>query len=380
MDISNKVPPITSIIDCFSDLEDLRAVERTLHKLIDIIVISVCAVICGANTWKAIEAFAYAKQDWLEEFLELPNGIPSHQTFGRVFSLIPAPVFHGCFMQWVNWAKIKTKEEVIAFDGKTSRRSRDRRNDKKALHLINAFACSNGLTIGQYKTPDKTNEIKAIPPLLKTLEISGCIVTIDAMGTQKGIANLIKLRGADYVLAVKGNQGKLHNKMKNLFKAANEKEYENMVVKEKRTIEGDHDRVEERIYTILPLMYLFGFKKIWNGLQTYVKVENRIYCNGKETTETRYFISSLPLKKSHKIAQAIRQHWHVENRLHWRLDVVFREDESRVRRGYASENFSLLRKIVLNQLDKSKAFNAGKEIQRLYAGWSQTYLKQLIGF
>ncbi len=380
MDITNNVSPITSIIDCFADLDDPRVEGRTLHKLIDIIVISVCAIICGANTWKAIAAFAYAKEEWLERFLELPNGIPSHKTFGRVFSLIPAISFHECFMQWVNWAGCKTQGEVVAIDGKTSRRSRDRRNDKKALHLINAFACSNGLTIGQYKTPDKTNEIKAIPPLLKTLEISGCIITMDAMGTQKGIANLIKLRGADYVLAAKGNQGRLHKKLKNLFKAADEKEYNAMVFKEQKTIDGDHGRVEERFYTVLPLMYLFSFKKFWKGLQTFIRVENRVYNNDEESIETRYFISSLPLKSTSKIVQAIRQHWQVENRLHWRLDMIFREDESRVRRGYASENFSLLRKMVLNLLDKHRVFNAGKQIQRLYAGWSNRYLKQLIGF
>lgn len=275
---------------------------------------------------------------------------------------------------------MKTQGEVIAFDGKTSRRSRDKRNGKKALHLINAFACSNGLTIGQCKTPDKTNEIKAIPSLLKTLEISGCIITMDAMGTQRGIANLIKLRGADYVLALKGNQGKLHKKVKNLFTFADKSNYKSMVFTETKTIDGDHDRVEERTYTILPLMYLFKFKKIWNGLQTFVQVENKIYSGGKTETETRYFISSLHLKLSKKIVKAIRMHWHVENRLHWGLNMIFREDESRVRRGFAGENFSLLRKMVLNLLDKAKTFNAGKQIQRLYAGWNNQYLTQLIGF
>ena len=203
---------------------------------------------------------------------------------------------------------------------------------------------------------------------------------MDAMGTQKGSANLIKLQGADYVLAVKGNQGKLHKKVVKLFESANEKNYGAMVYKETKTIEGDHGRVEERTYTVLPLMYLYSFKKIWRGLQTFIKVESRVYQNGEETNVSRYYISSLPLKKVKKITQAIRQHWHIENRLHWRLDVIFREDESRIRRGYAGENISMIRKMVLNILDRETTFNAGKEIQRLYAGWSNNYLQQVIGF
>ena len=380
MDATRNCAPITSIVDCFIDLEDPRVVERTLHKLIDIVVVTICAVISGANTWKAVEAFGYAKYEWLGNFLELPNGVPSHQTFGRVFSRIRPLYFHNCFMEWVNWAHIKTEGTIINFDGKTSRRSRDKNRRPTALHLINAFATANGICIGQYKTPDKTNEIKAIPPLLKMLEISGCIITMDAMGTQKGIANLIRLQGADYVLAVKGNQGNLHKKINNIFEAANEQKFNAMVFKEEKTLDGDHGRVEERTYQILPLMYLFSFKKIWKDLQTFIKVENRVYENGKETINTHYYISSLPLKRAKEIVPAIRQHWHVENKLHWRLDIIFREDESRVRRGYAAENLSLIRKMCLNILDSQKKFNAGKEIQRLYAGWSNDYLSQVVGF
>ncbi len=380
MDAINNNSPITSIIDCFTDLEDPRVVERCLHNLIDIIVITICGVLCGANTWKAVEAFGYAKYEWLSDFLELPNGIPSHQTFGRVFSIIKASYFHDCFMQWVNWSQIKTNGEIINFDGKTSRRSRDKNRRPTALHLINAFATANGICIGQHKTPDKTNEIKAIPPLLKALEISGCIITMDAMGTQKGIANLIRLKEADYVLAIKGNQGNLHKKIKRLFELAAKQEFNAMVYKECDTLDGDHGRVEERRYQFLPLMYLFDFKRNWRDLQTFIQVESNVYENGEEKTRIHYYISSLPLKRYQEIRQAIRQHWHVENKLHWRLDIIFREDESRVRRGYAGENFSLIRKLCLNILDKQKTFKAGKEIQRLYAGWSNDYLQQVIGF
>lgn len=379
MDANKKIHTLSSVIDCFSELEDPRVEGRIDHKLIDIIVIAVCAVLCGAETWTGVEAFGYAKYKWLKRFLELPQGIPSDQTFSRVFSLIPADTFLECFLKWVNWARFKTKDEVIAIDGKTLRGSHHRRIGKQAIHLVNAFATANGLVIGQQKTEEKSNEIKAIPPLLKKLEISGCIVTIDAMGCQKGIANLIRLREADYVLAVKGNQGRLHKKIGRLFEEAKKNNFDAMVYKTDKTIDGDHGRVEERSYTLLPLMYLFGFKKIWKDLQTFIKVESCVYENQEEKISVRYYISSLPLKKAKNMMTAIRRHWHVENRLHWCLDVVLREDNCRVRKGYAGENFATLRKLVLTILRRDQTYKGGLQIKRFYAACNDRYLQQLAG-
>lgn len=380
MDANKELHTLTSVIDCFSELDDPRVEGRTLHKLIDIIVITICAVACGAETWSGIEAFGYAKQAWLKGFLELPHDIPSDQTFARVFSLIPAEAFLECFMRWVNWSRLKTQEEIVAIDGKTLRGSHHHRMGKKAIHIVNAFATANSLVIGQQKVDDKSNEIKAIPPLLKKLELTGCIVTIDAIGCQKGIANLIQLQKADYVLAVKANQGQLHKKIIHLFEEAEKQKFNAMVFKEEKQVDGDHGRIEQRTYTILPLMYLFAFKRIWKGLQNFIKVESHVYQNNNRfSTSIRYYISSLPWKKTNKIIDAIRHHWHVENRLHWCLDVIFREDSCRIRKGYADQNFALLRKLVLNLLRRDKTFRAGLHIKRSYAAWNQDYLQQVVG-
>lgn len=379
MDANKYLHTLTSAVDCFSSLEDPRVEGRCDHLLIDIIVLTICAVVCGAETWTGIQAFGYAKYDWLKTFLRLPNGIPSDQTIARVFSLIPAQAFLDCFLLWVNWSELKTAGEVVAIDGKTLRRSHHKRIGKKAIHLVNAFATANGIALGHHKIDEKSNEIKAIPPLLKNLELNGCIVTMDAMGCQKGIANLIRLREADYVLAVKGNQGKLHKKLIQLFDQAKGIEYEAMVYKENKAVEGDHGRVEERTYKFLPLMYLFHFKKIWKDIQTFVKVEGTVYRQGEEKKETRYYISSLPWNKTEKIRMAIRQHWHVENRLHWCLDVVFREDSCRIRKGYADQNFATLRQLVLNMLRRDNTFKGGLQNKRHYAAWNNDYLQKVVG-
>ena len=379
MDANKSLHTITSVINCFSDIEDPRVEGRTTHKLIDILVLTVCAAICGAQTWKSIEAFGYAKEGWLRTLLELPGGIPSDQTISRVFSLIHPDDFQSCFMEWTGWEELKTPEEIVAIDGKTLRRSHNKRLGKKAIHIVNAFATKKGISIGQEKTDEKSNEIKAIPILLKKLDLSGCIVTIDAMGTQKGIANLVRLKGADYVLAVKGNQGKLHKKISCLFNQAEEKQFKSMVFKDKKTVDGEHGRVEERTYTFLPLMYLFEFKKVWKDLQTVVRVESCVYKNGEERKEVRYFISSLAWSKVDKISEAIRCHWHIENRLHWCLDVIFKEDDCRIRRDYADQNFATVRQLVLNMLRRDTNFKAGLEIKRNYAAWNDLYRKQLLG-
>ncbi len=381
MDISKEQFARLPVFECFGSLEDYRKQGRTKYSLIEIIIISICAILCGAQGWTQVERFGLEKEEWLKTFLSLPHGIPAHDTFGDVFAMISPVKFRECFMKWISRVSEITKGEIIAIDGKTLRRSHDRRRGKESVHLVNAFAVKNGLFLAHEKVDNKSNEIKAIPKLLKLLEIKGCIITMDAMGCQKGIANLIKEREGEYVLAVKGNQGKLHETIEKTFTKANILQYEPMVYKNNETVEKDHGRVEQRSYCFLPLMYIHKFKKHWKGLQTIVEVESRIYSKGQEKIEKRYYISSLELKKYEIITEAIRKHWHVENRLHWCLDVSLREDECRVRRENGAENFSLLRKFTLN------TFRLKEEVRResignlrFKAALNSNFLAQLIGF
>ncbi len=257
------------IISCFSLLEDPRVIGRTKHKLVEIIVIAICAIICGARHWNQIAVFGELRRDWFNTFLELPNGIPSKYTFGRVFSLLDPECFQECFMAWTKEVSKISSGEVVAIDGKTLRKSFHKEAGKEALHIVNAFAVNNGITLGSIKVPDKSNEIKGIPVLLKMLKLTGCIVTIDAMGTQKGIAKLIRMKGANYVLALKKNQGKLHKKVSTLFEKAEQLHYRSMVYKVHTTQEYDHSRIEQRTYRILPIMYLHDFTKDWKDIQRY---------------------------------------------------------------------------------------------------------------
>ena len=264
-----------SIQKNFASLEDPRILLKTAHKLIDIIIIAICAVICGADTWAQIEEFGKTRVEWFESFLELPNGIPSHDTFGRIFSLISAKLFQACFQQWINEVFQITAGQVIPIDEKTARRSHNKRSNKAAIHMVHAWAATNGLLLGQVKTEEKSNEITAIPELLKLLEIKGCIVTIDAMGTQRNIAEEIIEKEADYILAVKGNQPTLKKSIKNTFEAALENNFDNMEHSEHQTIEKNHGREEVHTCYVLPILYLLSseeFKKKWKGLKSIVLI------------------------------------------------------------------------------------------------------------
>jgi len=373
-------PEITlSIIKNFESLEDPRIFLKTEHKLIDIIVIAICAVICGAEAWTHVEEFGKVNYEWLKQFLELPNGIPSHDTFARVFAVIKAANFQKCFSSWIKEVFTLTEGQVIAIDGKTLRRSHDKKNNKSALHMVHAWSTANGVLLGQVKSKEKSNEITAIPELLDMLVLKGCIVTIDAMGCQKKIAEKIYNNGADYILAVKDNQGNLKEALEKTFNIAREKNFETMVYDYHQTVDGDHGRVETRNYYVLPLMYLFSFQLKWKGLQSLILVENERLnkSTGIKTTEKRYYISSLKASAS-KIAAAARQHWSVENNLHWCLDVGFREDECRVRIGDAAENFSLLRRIALMMLKKETTSKGGIHAKRLKCGWDRSYLLKVL--
>lgn len=383
MDITNENKEnLGSIFACFGNLKDPRVVGRTDHNLLEIIVVSVCAIISGARCWTEIRAFGLEKYTWLKKFLTLKNGIPSHQTLSRVFSLIPAEQFQACFIAWMEQVSERTKGEVVAIDGKSLRRSHARHKGQRAIHMVNAFATANGLALGHCEVPEKSNEIKGIPKLLKVLELQGCIVTMDAMGTQKGIAKLIRLRGADYVLALKANHGRLHKKVKNLFEQADKRQYENMMYQDEQTFDYGHGRIETRTYRVLPLMYLQYFvKRDWQDLQTFIEVtREREELNGEHTIKKHYYISSLPLKEAKAACGAIRLHWHVENRLHWNLDVTFREDECRIRRGFAARNFATLRQFVLNSLRQENSYKGSLQSKILKAAWNTNYLAKVVGF
>jgi predicted transposase YbfD/YdcC len=294
-----------SIIRYFEPLEDPRILLKTAHKLIDIIVIAICAVISGADKWTQVEAFGHAREEWFKQFLALPHGIPSHDTFGRVFSRIQAKQFLACFQQWIQAVFEISEGQVVAIDGKTLRRSYDKPSKKAALHMIHAWASANGVLLGQLKTQEKSNEITAIPELLAMLKLKGCIVTLDAMGCQKKIAEQIHQQQADYVLAVKENQGQLKTALANLFASSRQRQFEAMVYSQYETVEKAHGQIEKRTCYVLPLMYLHAFKLKWKGLQSLVLVESEKDNGQVNTIEQRYYISSLKMDAM-RMAQVVR--------------------------------------------------------------------------
>lgn len=363
----------------FSSLTDPRKeTQNKRHKLGDILVLTLLAVICGADSWVEVEEFGDAKVEWLSTFLELPHGIPSHDTLGDVFARLSTREFESCFLNWINALVKVSGGDIIPIDGKTLRRSHNKKDGKSAIHVISAWSNRNQLVLGQYKVDEKTNEITAIPELLKALDITGSTVTIDAMGCQKKIAEQIQKQGGDYVLAVKENQGKLYEKVTTLFSRAQELQYESMWYKQNETVDKGHGRIESRRYIVLPVMYLHEFKRDWTGLQSIAMVESKRQIDDKVSIEKRYYISSLK-PDAEIIGHAIRQHWGVENQLHWCLDISFREDECRVRTGNAAGNFSIIRHIALNLLKQEKTAKVGLKIKRSKAGWDHRYLARILG-
>ncbi|RME58222.1 ISAs1 family transposase [Candidatus Parcubacteria bacterium] len=366
----------------FRELQDPRIDRTKLHKLIDILVIAICAVICGADTWEDIAAFGEAKKAWFEKFLELPNGIPSHDTFNRVFNRLDPQQFERCFMRWINAASDLIAGQVIAMDGKLLRRSHDNGIGKAAIDMVSAWADSNRLVLGQIKVNDKSNEITAIPQLLKALEVSGCIVTIDALGCQTEIAETIVDQGADYVLALKENQGRLYEDVKLLFDDLESSDYRAYSYDHVRTVNKDHGRMEIReCWTISDpeiLCHLRGSEK-WKHLKTVSRIRSQRQVGDKQSTEDRYHIASIC--GAQRVLHAARSHWGIENKLHWVLDIAFDEDRHRLRKGHGPENFAILRHIALNLLKHETSLKRSIKGKRLVAGWNEDYLlKILSGF
>jgi len=356
----------------FAPLKDPRIERTKRHQLLDIIILALCGIICGAESWVEIVEFGRAKLTWLKQYLPLPNGIPSHDTFGRVFARLDPQAFQACFLQWVQAMSVVTQGEIVAIDGKTLRRSFDRAAGQHPLHLVSAWACKNRLVLGQWKTADHSNEITAIPQLLRLLDLAGCVVTVDALGTQKSIAQDITTAEADYVLALKGNHETAFEEVR-LF-------LDDWATAHppRETVDKDHGRLEVRRAWLSSDITWFQEHTAWPGLTTFGMVEAQRTVQGQVQTQRRYYLSSLREAELPRFAEAVRAHWSIENSVHWTLDVCFDEDQSRVRKHHAPENLALLRRMAFNLLKRETSRQGGIKVRRLRAACDTDYLAQLL--
>ena len=363
-----------SIFHHFATVTDPRINRQKKHQLPDIFFITLCAVISGADNWVMIEAFGKAKEDWFTEQLNLQHGIPSHDTFGDVFAAIDNEQFSRCFSNWVADLAELTSGEVIAIDGKTVRRSVDKASAKAAIHMVSAWAQQNSLVLGQVKVDEKSNEITAIPELLKQLDLTGTVVTIDAMGCQTTIAEQIIEQQGDYVLSLKGNQGNLHDDVKTWFTSTLAPSVGAV------DIDSGHGRIETRSVRVSnDIEWLQERHPNWSGLRSIIAVTATRELKDKTETETRYFISSLDGTDPARLGKAVRAHWSVENNLHWVLDVAFDEDQNRTRVGNSAANLAVIRHVALNLIKNEKSSKVGVKTKRAKAGWDNQFLLKILG-
>jgi len=367
------------LLRVFDELEDPRVERNKLHRLTDILAITLLAVICGADEWTEIELFGQSKLDWLRTFLQLPHGIPSHDTFGRVFSRLDPQQLELCFQKWMNALARRSGGELIALDGKTLRRSFDQANQKAAIHMVSAWSQANHLVLGQVATDAKSNEITAIPKLLKMLDITDSVVTIDAMGCQKAIARQIVEQQGHYVLQVKGNQETLHSLVKGTFDELTHRGIPGAPYAFHEEVDSGHGRVETRRIWTTEWTDWYPRHKDWAGLRSFVCVESERTINGHTSIDRRYYISDLDGRDARTMLGYVRGHWGIENQLHWSLDVTFREDTLRQRVGHSAENLSRIRRLALNLLRRDKTCKNGLKGKRLKACLKQDYLLRIIG-
>lgn len=364
----------------FAALQDPRHGNALQHTLLDIVVISICATICGADGWTEVASWGQSSEAWLRTFLVLPHGIPSHDTFGRLFARLDPKVFRRCFLSWVRAISKLSQRRLLAVDGKTVRRSHDRTHGCAAIHMVSVWAQANRLVLGQTKVNEKSNEITAIPELLRWLELAGCIVTIDAMGCQTEIAQLVVQQGGDYLLAVKENQPRLYQDLRDVFSDPQQPSRRDPTHGYARQVDKGHGRIEIReCWTVSDpavIAYVTD-RQPWSTLRTVARVRAERRVADQTTVEDRLYISSLEHDAA-LVLQAARGHWSIENSLHWVLDIAFREDESRVRTDHAPENLAVIRHMALNLLRAETTLKVGVKAKRMRAGWDRDYLLKVL--
>ena len=362
-----------SILPFLENISDPRVDRTKKHLLSDILAITICAVICGAEGWEDIEIYGEANEQWLRTFLELPHGIPSHDTLARVFAKLEPLEFQNAFQAWIKNIQTSSSRQVIAIDGKTLRHSFDTAAQKSAIHMVSAWAADSGIVFGQIKVAEKSNEITAIPNLLNTIEIKGNIITIDAMGCQKEIAKLITQKEGDFIFSLKGNQGNLHEGVKQEFEIINLKKLESSNATFFKSVDADHGRIETRECYLISAINCPDLIADWAGIKSFGMIISTREIGDKVSTETRYFVTSI-IANAEEFGKSVRQHWGIENSLHWVLDVTFREDACRIRKDNAAENFAIVRHIALNLAKMEKSHKRGIRAKRLLAGWDKNYL------
>lgn len=376
--MSNKIVAIVQ--EHFGELEDPRRTYLNDHPLINILTITLCAVVAGAEGWTDVENFGKQKQAWLSQYLDLENGIPSHDTLGRVFARLDPRSFRQSFLSWVQAVFEVTEGQVLAIDGKKLRRSHNKTLGKEAISMVSAWATANHLVLGQVKVKSKSNEITAIPALLAILDLTGCIVTIDALGTQTEIAQQIVDQGGDYLLPVKENQKQLYEDIELFFKLAQQNDFAKVTHTYHRTVNGGHGRIEVRQCWAISGADSLAFLRsdgLWSQLQCIVMIQSERRIQENVSSQTHYFITSLS-NDARAILAAKRAHWGIENGLHWVLDVAFREDDSRVRHGNADQNLAVIRHMALNLLKQEKTAKGGIKAKRLQAAWNEDYLVKVL--